>query len=65
MKTVSPGNEPAEPGGSTGARAEVEPDKFDLPPESDEEYMVVEESSASKATEKKTGLTRIESFKVM
>lgn len=64
VKSVAAGNEPAEPGGSGGARAEVEPDKFELPPESDEEYMVVEEADASAAGKlKKTGLTRIESFK--
>lgn len=65
VKAVTPGNEPAEPGGAgAGARAEVEPDKFELPPESDEEYMVVEEAdSASAGRMKKSGLTRIESFK--
>lgn len=64
MKAVTPGNEPAEPSSSTGARAEVEPDKFELPPDSDEEYMVVEEADSSMAGRaKKTGLTRIESFK--
>lgn len=55
--------EPKEPNAPGGA-AEVEPDKFELPPESDEEYMVVEEAdSAAAAKVKKTGLTRIESFK--
>ncbi|XP_078123877.1 caveolae-associated protein 4a-like [Sander vitreus] len=64
VKAVTPGNEPAEPSSSTAAKAEIEPDKFELPPESDEEYMVVEEAdSASASREKKTGLTRIESFK--
>ncbi|XP_028288431.1 caveolae-associated protein 4b [Parambassis ranga] len=64
VKAVSPGNEPAEPSGGAGARAEVEPDKFELPPESDEEYMVVEEADSSSAGRmKKSGLTRIESFK--
>ncbi|XP_022622223.1 caveolae-associated protein 4a-like [Seriola dumerili] len=64
VKAVTPGNEPAEPSGSGGARAEVEPDKFELPPESDEEYMVVEEADSSAAGRmKKSGLTRIESFK--
>lgn len=63
MKAVTPGNEPAEPS-SARARAEIEPDKFELPPESDEEYMVVEEADSSMAGRvKKTGLTRIESFK--
>ncbi|XP_069368471.1 caveolae-associated protein 4b [Paralichthys olivaceus] len=62
VKAVTPGNESAEPSG--GARGEVEPDKFELPPESDEEYMVVEEADSSAAGRmKKTGLTRIESFK--
>ena len=62
VKAVTPGNESAEPSG--GARGEVEPDKFELPPESDEEYMVVEEADSSTAGRvKKTGLTRIESFK--
>lgn len=62
---MAPGNEPAEPSGSgTRPRAEVEPDKFELPPESDEEYMVVEEAdSSSVGRMKKSGLTRIESFK--
>ncbi|XP_049912470.1 caveolae-associated protein 4b [Epinephelus moara] len=64
LKAITPGNEPAEPSGSSTARAEVEPDKFELPPESDEEYMVVEEAdSAAAGRLKKTGLTRIESFK--
>ncbi|XP_029283981.1 caveolae-associated protein 4b [Cottoperca gobio] len=64
VKAVAPGSEPAEPSTSTDAKAEVEPDKFDLPPESDEEYMVVEEAESSAAGRmKKTGLTRIESFK--
>ncbi|KAL6097455.1 cavin4 [Pungitius sinensis] len=64
VKAVAPGNEPAEPSGSAGARPEVEPDNFELPPDSDEEYMVVEEADSSAAGRaKKTGLTRIESFK--
>ncbi|XP_040921685.1 caveolae-associated protein 4b [Toxotes jaculatrix] len=64
VKAVTPGSEPAESSGGAGARAEVEPDKFELPPESDEEYMVVEEADSSAAGRmKKTGLTRIESFK--
>jgi len=64
VKAVTPGNEPAESSGGAGARVEVEPDKFDLPPESDEEYMVVEEANSSAAGRmKKSGLTRIESFK--
>ncbi|XP_029955020.1 caveolae-associated protein 4b [Salarias fasciatus] len=64
VKSVTPGNEPAESGGGAGARADVEPDKFELPPESDEEYMVVEEADSSAAGRmKKSGLTRIESFK--
>lgn len=42
----------------------MEPDKFELPPESDEEYMVVEEADSSSAGRmKKTGMTRIESFR--
>ncbi|KAK5897694.1 hypothetical protein CgunFtcFv8_015175 [Champsocephalus gunnari] len=65
VKTVAPGIEPAEPSGSAPKAADVEPDKFDFPPESDEEYMVVEEETAesSAAKMKKSGLTRIESFK--
>lgn len=64
VKSVAPGNEPADSSGGAGARAEVEADKFELPPESDEEYMVVEEADSSSASRlKKTGLTRIESFK--
>ncbi|XP_034040535.1 caveolae-associated protein 4b [Thalassophryne amazonica] len=63
VKAITPGNEPTD-SGSLGARAEVEPDKFELPAESDEEYMVVEEADSSAATRvKKTGLTRIESIK--
>ncbi|KAM9839783.1 caveolae-associated protein 4b [Aulostomus maculatus] len=62
VKAVAPGNETAEASG--GARVDVEPDKFELPPESDEEYMVVEEADSSAAGRmKKTGMTRIESFK--
>ncbi|XP_061777436.1 caveolae-associated protein 4a-like [Nerophis ophidion] len=53
-------NEPAE----QGAGGEDESNKFELPPDSDEEYMVVEEvDSASAGRMKKSGLTRIESFK--
>ncbi|XP_056155116.1 caveolae-associated protein 4b [Lampris incognitus] len=65
VKAVASEKEPAEASGSrTISRAEVEPDKFELPPESDEEYMVVEEADSSAATRmKKTGLKRIESFK--
>ncbi|KAG7524885.1 hypothetical protein JOB18_018410 [Solea senegalensis] len=62
VKAVSPSNESAEHSGRGGA--EVEPDKFELPPDSDEEYMVVEEADSSSAGRmKKSGLTRIESFK--
>uniref|UniRef100_A0A8C6TEI6 Caveolae associated protein 4b n=1 Tax=Neogobius melanostomus TaxID=47308 RepID=A0A8C6TEI6_9GOBI len=64
VKSVAAGSEPAE--GDAGAilRRDVEPDKFELPPESDEEYMVVEEADSSSAARmKKSGLTRIESFK--
>lgn len=54
------GAEPAQVEGG----AEVEPDKFELPPDSDEEYMVVEEADASAAGRaKRSGLSRIESFK--
>ncbi|XP_037550157.1 caveolae-associated protein 4b [Nematolebias whitei] len=64
VKAVAAGNEPAESSGGATARPEVEPDKFDFPPESDEEYVVVEEADSSSAGRmKKTGLTRIESFK--
>ncbi|CAL8294651.1 unnamed protein product [Lota lota] len=65
VRSVAPGNEPSEAsGGRASSRAEVEPDKFELPPESDEEYMVVEEADSSSVTRaKKTGLSRIESFK--
>ncbi|KAJ3611691.1 hypothetical protein NHX12_021705 [Muraenolepis orangiensis] len=63
VKSVAPGNVPSEASGA-GSRAEVQPDKFELPPESDEEYMVVEEvDSASVTRAKKSGLSRIESFK--
>nr|XP_020477546.1 muscle-related coiled-coil protein-like [Monopterus albus] len=64
VRAITPGTEPAGTGSSSSARAEVEPDKFELPPESDEEYMVVEEADSSTASHvKKTGLTRMESFK--
>lgn len=64
MKAITPGNESAEASSSAAKRADVEPDKFDLPSESDEEYMVVEEAdSSAPGRMKKTGLTRIESFK--
>lgn len=64
LKSVAAGNEPAEAEGGAVARREVEPDHFELPPESDEEYMVVEEADSSAAARaKKSGLTRIESFK--
>lgn len=64
LKSVVAGSEPAESSGAAAPRPEVEPDKFEFPPESDEEYMVVEEADSSAASRmKKTGLTRIESFK--
>lgn len=64
VKAVAAGNEPAGSSSGAAARTEVEPDKFDFPPESDEEYVVVEEAdSSSVGRMKKTGLTRIESFK--
>lgn len=66
MKSVAPGHEPSEASvGRASSRAEaVEADKFELPPESDEEYMVVEEADSSSITRaKKSGLSRIESFK--
>lgn len=64
VKAITPGSEPAESRGGAAARPEVEPDKFELPPESDEEYMVVEEADSSSAGRmKKTGMTRIESFR--
>ncbi|XP_072306482.1 caveolae-associated protein 4b [Eucyclogobius newberryi] len=64
LKSVAAGSEPAEAGASAAPRQDVEPDKFELPPESDEEYMVVDEADSSAATKmKKSGLTRIESFK--
>lgn len=62
MKAI--GNESAGPGCGPAGRARVEPDKFEPPSESDEEYMVVEEADAAGAgREKKSGLTRMESFK--
>uniref|UniRef100_A0A4W5MMZ1 Caveolae associated protein 4b n=1 Tax=Hucho hucho TaxID=62062 RepID=A0A4W5MMZ1_9TELE len=57
---VAAGKEPKEPKPSM---AEVEPDHFELPPESDDEYMVVEEASSTATKMKKSGLTRMESFK--
>merc|ERR1719244_76961 len=62
VKSVAPGQEPSSR--SASRAADVEPDKFELPVESDEEYMVVEEADSASATKiKKSGLTRIESFK--
>lgn len=53
-----------EAGGSgAAAAAEIEPDKFELPPDSDEEYMVVEEADSAATRMKKSGLSRMESFK--
>lgn len=64
LKSVAAGSEPAEGESAPTPRPEVEPDKFELPPESDEEYMVVEEAESSAAARvKKSGLTKIESFK--
>ena len=57
----TPPKEPRE--AAAAAPAEIEPDKFELPPESDEEYMVVEEAESSTAQVKKVGLSRIDSFK--
>ncbi|XP_062335625.1 caveolae-associated protein 4b [Osmerus eperlanus] len=58
----TPPKEPKEEAAAAAA-AEIEPDKFELPSESDEEYMVVEEKESSTAQVKKVGLSRIESFK--
>ncbi|KAK6293169.1 hypothetical protein J4Q44_G00366700 [Coregonus suidteri] len=55
--------EPSEPKEPKPSAAEVEPDHFELPPESDDEYMVVEEASSMATKMKKSGLTRMESFK--
>ncbi|KAJ8010646.1 hypothetical protein DPEC_G00077250 [Dallia pectoralis] len=64
VSAVVDGKEPKEPKKSHQAAAAVEPDHFELPPESDEEYMVVEEATSSTAAKmKKSGLSRIESFK--
>ncbi|XP_033841984.1 caveolae-associated protein 4b [Periophthalmus magnuspinnatus] len=64
LKSVAAGSEPVEGGAAAPPPRHVEPDKFDLPPESDEEYMVVEEADSSAAARmKKSGLTRIESIK--
>lgn len=64
VKAISAGHEPEEPSSNTGTRADVEPDKFELPPESDDEYMVVEEADSTTVSRmKKSGLSRIESFK--
>lgn len=64
MKAITPENGSAAPSCSAAKRADVEPDKFELPSESDEEYMVVEEAESSGVSRmKKSGLTRIESFK--
>ncbi|KAM6953442.1 caveolae-associated protein 4b [Aplochiton taeniatus] len=67
VPAVAAAAEPKEGGAEGGAcppvKAEIEPDKFELPPESDDEYMVVEEADSATARTKKAGLTRIESFK--
>ncbi|XP_055737785.1 caveolae-associated protein 4a-like [Salvelinus fontinalis] len=66
VSAVSAGKEPKEtkdPKEPKPSVAEVEPDHFELPPESDDEYMVVEEASSTAAKIKKSGLTRMESFK--
>ncbi len=53
------------PKGATGGDASLDPDAPDAPlPDSDEEYMVVEEADSSTAAKlKKTGLKRMESLK--
>ncbi|XP_064805602.1 caveolae-associated protein 4a-like [Oncorhynchus masou masou] len=66
VSAVAAGKEPKEPKDPKEPKpsvAEVEPDHFELPPESDDEYMVVEEASSTAAKMKKSGLTRMESFK--
>lgn len=64
MKALAPGHEAAEASRGATKSADVEPDKFEPPSESDEEYMVVEEAESSGASRaRKSGLTRIESFK--
>ncbi|KAM9551133.1 caveolae-associated protein 4a-like [Salvelinus alpinus] len=66
VSAVSAGKEPKEtkdPKEPKPSVAEVEPDHFELPPESDDEYMVVEEASSTAAKIKKSGLTRMESLK--
>ncbi|XP_029611360.1 caveolae-associated protein 4a [Salmo trutta] len=66
VPAVAAGKEPkgpSQPKAPKPSAAEVEPDHFELPPESDEEYMVVEEASSTAAKMKKSGLSRIESFK--
>ncbi|KPP56691.1 hypothetical protein Z043_125666, partial [Scleropages formosus] len=57
---------PKEAKSTSSKRAITEPDTFEVPPESDEEYMVVEEANSSTAARlKKTGLKRIESIKAV
>ncbi|XP_077365390.1 caveolae-associated protein 4b [Festucalex cinctus] len=59
VRAVTPGND-------AGGEGQDDGDKLELPPDSDEEYMVVEEAdsaAASTGTKKKTGLTRMESLK--
>lgn len=66
VSAVAAGKKPKEPKDPKEPKpsvAEVEPDHFELPPESDDEYMVVEEASSTAAKMKKSGLTRMESFK--
>ncbi|KAA0704733.1 Caveolae-associated protein 4a [Triplophysa tibetana] len=55
----------ASPKGASGGDVSMDPDTLEIPlPDSDEEYMVVEEAHDSTATRlKKTGLRRIESLK--
>ncbi|XP_077410142.1 caveolae-associated protein 4b [Vanacampus margaritifer] len=62
VRAVTPGNDVGGEGQGDGE----EPNKLELPPDSDEEYMVVEEAdsaAASAGAKKKTGLTRMESLK--
>ncbi|KAK1795389.1 hypothetical protein P4O66_010565 [Electrophorus voltai] len=54
----------AAPKGAAGGDASTNPDALEGPiPDSDEEYMVVEEADSTAAKLKKTGLKRIESLK--
>jgi len=64
VAVAGPPKGPKEETGESGVvAAEIEPDKFELPPDTDEEYMVVEEAETTGARLKKTTVKRFDSFK--